>query len=289
MNDLALKPVMGRPKKENVPVEKKEERLVDVGFEIDPEKDYIFETIKKSPNPRHEVLASTCRIFDTEEKRYRDIIYIPTAPSIFKEDLDESWDAIPSPPLFFYRDQLIIHGQDKRGMEYVMMHSDYEFSPFKVSGRQPKFTLVDKEVQEKIKAKIHEAQFKAQEAIKKLPIEDLRPIARVVFGVTEIADTAIVNKMNEIAKSDKKGTGKLPAEQILENIGNPELVRRYNIQSGIDNGLVFIDTNTSQARFRENNVFILQLKSRDYVKELVDFSNTGEGMEFYNQLKKKMN
>lgn len=289
MSELALEPVRGRPKKETVPVEVKEERKVDLGFTIDPEKDYIFETIKKSPNPRHEVLASTCRIFDTEEKRYRDIIYIPTAPSIFKEDLDESWDNIPSPPLFFYRDQLIIHGQDKRGMEYVMMHSDYEHSPFKVSGRQPKFTLLDKDVQEKIKAKIHEAQFKAQEAIKKMPIDDLRPIARVVFGIAETADTAIVNKMNELAKTDKKGAGKLPAEQIIENIGNPELVRRYTIQSAMDTGLIFVDVNNMQARFRENNVFILQLKGRDAVKELTEFSHSGEGMEFYNQLKRKMN
>lgn len=289
MSELELKAVKSAPKKETVPVEVKEERIVDLGFEIDVKKDYIFETLKKSPHPRHEVLAPTCRIFDTEERRYRDIIYIPTAPSIFKEDLDKSWDDIQPTPLFFYRDQVIIKGEDKRGMEYVMMHSDYEHSPFKVSGRAPKFTLLDLEVQERVKARIHERQFKAQEAIKKMPIEDLRPIARVVFGVTETADTAIINKMNELAKADKKGLGKLPAELILENIGNPKMVREYNIQSAIDNGLIFIDSNSQQAKFRENNVFILQLKTKDPVKELTDYSNSGDGMEFYNMLKKKMN
>lgn len=290
--DLAVSPVRkpGRPKAQSQQEEPETtETVVDLGFKVDREKTYIFETLKKSENPRNENLGSICKIFDTAEKRYRDIRYLPTAPSIFVEEWDDSFIEMPEIPLGFYRNQLVASGEDIRLMEYLMCHQLYEHSPYRVQNKPAFFTLMDKEVQDQIKAKRHETELKALEAIKTIPFEDLKPIARIIFGVTETSQTAIMNAMNEVIKKPKQGSEKQSgAERVLDNLVNPKLIRQYNIQTGLDRGYIVADLNKMQARLTDGNVFICNLNTRNPVKELTDWSFTTEGDKWYVLLKQKI-
>lgn len=282
----------GRPKAitktENVETETPVKEL-SLGFQIDPTKTYIFEVIKKSDLPRNENLGSTCKAFDNVEKRYRELRYFPTSPSIFADEQDESFDDLPAEPMGFYRNVLYASGEDIRKMEYLLNHPLYEHSPFKVANKPAFFTLADKEVQEEIKAKKHATEYKALEAIKDTAMDDLKPIARSIFGVTEESDKAIVNTLNELVKKPKQGSDKMSnAEKLLDNIGNPKLLRTYHIQAAIDKGIIAADLNKMRATLIDGNIFICNLNTRNPVKELTDYSFTTEGSKFYSTIRQKI-
>lgn len=262
---------------------------LNVGFEIDPTRVYIFETIKKSDNPRSENLGSIAKAFDNVEKRYRDLRYHPTAPSIFSDEQHESFDELPLPPLVFWRNVLYAQGEDIRLMEYLLNHPLYEHSPFRIANKPAFFTLADKEVQEEIKAKKHETELKALEKIKTTDLDDIKPIARTIFGITEDSDTAIINALNELVKKPKAGSEKMSnAEKLLDNIGNPKILRTYHIQHAIDQGIIAADMNQMRVTLVDGNVFICSLRTKSPVKEITDFTFTEEGAKFYTMIRRKI-
>lgn len=273
-------------KKDDTP---QQEEKIDLGFQVDPNKVYIFETIKKSENPRNENLGSTARVYDTVEKRYREIRYHPTTSSIFTEDQDEYYDDIPLPPLGFYRNVLYMNGQDIRGMEYVMCHPLYEHSPYKIVNRPPMYTLADKDVRDAIKAKQLSTELKALQVIKDMHIDDLKPIARIMFGITETSDVAILNALSELVKKPKVGSEKQSnADKVLDNLSNPRLVRRYKIQSWLDKGVISADKSKGECRQIDGNIFVCRLESRDSLEDILEHSLTKEGKEWYDTLKSKI-
>lgn len=262
---------------------------IDLGFQVDPTKVYIFETIKKSDNPRSENLGALTKAYDNIEKRYRDLRYFPTAPSIFAEEQHESFDTIPLPPLVFWRNQIVANGQDIRLMEYLFCHPLYEFSPFRVQNKPALYTLADKEVQEEIKAKRHALEKKALDLIDKTEISDLKPIARTIFSITEDSDTAIINLLNEMVKKPKQAMEKQSyAEKLIDNVGNPALLRGYRVQLAIDKGIIIADLNQMRLSFVDGNVFITNLNTKDPVKEITDYTFTEPGGKFYASLCRKI-
>lgn len=265
---------------------------IDLGFEIDVEKTYVFETIKKSEIPRVENLGSTCRIYDISEKRYRELRYVPVAESIYKEEQHESYDNYPDAVLSFYRNQLLVKGSDRRKMEYMLNHDLYEHSPYRVSTKPAFFTLVDKEVQEKIKAKRHATEMDALSAIKDMPIDDLKPIARIIFGIMEDSNLGVINAMNDLIKIERKGSEKQSnAEKVMDNLGNPKMLRKYNIQNAMDNGIIIADTAKMQVRLVENNTFLCNIRSvqpHTILEELSSWSFTPDGEKVYNVIRKKV-
>lgn len=284
----ARKPVKPKAKADEANSETPE-KAINLGFEVDPKKVYIFETIKKSEQPRNENLGSTCKGFDPVEKRYREMRYFPTAESIFADEQHESYDELQPPPLGFYRNQLTASGEDIRLMEYLMNHPLFENSPFRVANKPAFFTLADKEVQEEIKAKRHAKELSALEVIKDTAVDDLKPIARNIFGITEQSDTAIINALNELVKNPKQGSEAMSnAEKLLDNTSNPQLLRTYHIQAAIDRGIIAADLNKMRATLVDGNVFICNLNTKSPVKELVDWSYTGEGGKWYTTLRTKI-
>ncbi len=262
---------------------------INLGFVIDPEKSYTFEVINKSPVARPENLGSRAKVYDTVEKRYREIGYHPLAPSVFTEDWDDSLLEQQEIPLMFNRNTIDALGQDIRLMEYLMCHNLYEHSPYRVLNRPAMFTLADKEVLETIKAKRHAIEKKALDAISTCEMDDLKPIARVIFGITETSDTAIINAMNELVKTTKPVKGATNAEKILENISNPKLQRTYNIQQAIDRGIIVVDNNKGAAFMSEGNGLIVRIETKNAIKELVDYSFTEpSGKQWYNMLRGKL-
>lgn len=292
MSPVRQKSNAGRPKKveqEQVNDTPEQADVINLGFAPDPSKSYTFEVLNKSSVARPENLGSRTKIFDTNEKRYREIGYHPLAPSIFTEEWDESLLEQPQPPLYFNRNTLDVMGQDIRLMEYMMCHNLYEHSPYRVMNRPAMFTLADKEVIEAIKAEKHAKEKKALDAIAEADLSDVRPIARIIFGITETSDTAIVNAMNELVKSGRKFQNRVASELILENINNPKLNRQYNIQKAIDTGVVVVDNNKGIAIMSEGNGMITRIETKNALKELLDYSFTDAGKQWFNILRNKIN
>lgn len=282
---------MGRPPQKAKVEESKDDtpEKLDLGFEIDPAKIYTFETLKKSEVPRYENLGASTKAFDPVEKRYRDMRYIGTAPSIFPEEWDDSFLERPEEPLGFYRNQITCSGQDIRKMEYLLNHPLYEHSPFRVMNRPAMYTIADKEVLDQIRAKENETQLRALEAIKTTPIEDLKPIARLLFNITETTETAIRNAMFEIAKKPVQGISKQSeAERIIDNLSNKKLQREFTIQSAIDNGVIVVNRDKMEARLASGNTLICQLATKNPTKDITEYSYTDEGVKFYQVLRAKI-
>jgi len=262
---------------------------IDLGFEIDPTKVYIFETLKKSEMPRYENLGASTKAFDPVEKRYRDIRYIATAPSIFPEEWDESFLERPEEPLGFYRNQITCSGQDIRKMEYLLNHPLYEHSPFRVLNRPAMYTIADKDVLDQIKAKENDSQLRALELIKTTDIDDLKPIARIIFGITETSTTAIQNALFDFVKKPVQGLNqKSNAEKLIDNLSNKKLQREFTIQSAIDRGIIVVNRDKMEARLSENNTLICQLVTKNHVKDITEYSYLDEGQKFYQILRAKI-
>lgn len=267
------------------------EEPIDLGFEPDPNKVYIFEVLKKSEATRIENLGSRCRIYDPILKRYRELRYISVAPTIYHEQQHESYDDYPDTPLMFNRNQLIVKGSDRRLMEYMLNHDLCESSPFRISNKPAMFKLLDKDVEDEIKATRHRREMEALKAIEDMSIEDLRPIARIVFNITEENETAIRNAMNDFVKKPKKGNEKANSDSVLENLINPKLNRQYYIQVGFDCGVLASNKDRMDVRFVMGDVFIKQITTinpKAVVNELADWSLTVEGNRFYSILRQKV-
>lgn len=296
METLAKSPITKKsePKGKIVSEEKNETEdvVIDLGFELDPHKTYIFEVLKKSDALRIENLGSRCKIYDPKEKRYKELRYIPVAPTIFYEDQHESYDTYPDEPLMFNRNVLFAKGSDRRLMEYLMIHDLNEASPFRISNKPAMFKLMDKDAEDAIKAQRHAKEMEACSAIRDMSIDDLKPIARIVFGITETTETAIRNTMYDLAKKDKKGMERSNAEKIIENLVNPKLQRQYYIQSALDSGTLVANPDKMQVRFSEGDVFACNLNRainpKAILNEITDFSFTPEGAKFYTLLRSKI-
>lgn len=283
------KAIEARKAKRNTIPGDDDERAIDLGFDIDPMRTYVFETIEKSVTPRYVTLGAQAKAFDPREKRYIYLRYFPTVDTIFQEDQHESWDVETLPPLIFSRNTIEVKGENKRLMEYMMINPNREGSPYALQGKAPMYVLRDKDIEEQILAKRHETERMAIEAIEKTDIGDLKPIARVIFGIMEDSEISVRNKMHTIAKTLKQPKDKQSgAEQILENIGNQKLLRQYYVQTAFDKGILNPDYNAMCVKWSDTTAIIVELKTKKHVNEVTDYTFTHEGAEFYTELKRKL-
>jgi hypothetical protein len=209
--------------------------------------------------------------------------------TIFQEDQHESWDEEVLPPLIFSRDTIEVKGENKRLMEYMWIHPLREGSPYALQGKPATFRLRDKDVEEKILAKRHEMERQAIVAIEKTNMDDLKPIARVLFGIMEDDDLAVRNKLHTLAKTVKQPKDKQSnAEIIVDNIGNQRLLREYYVQTAFDRGILNPDYNSMQVKWTDTGATIVVLKSKKHVNEVTDHTFTHDGASFYTELKRKL-
>jgi hypothetical protein len=265
----------------------------DFGITIDPTKTYVFETIKKSDALRTQSLAGECQIFDTVEDRIRTIRYIPQADSIFKDEQDEAYEDYHVQTLYFSRDQLVINGADKRGVEYCISHDRYEGNKNPLSKKGAFFKLLDKEQFEKVLDGVLTKEALAFDLVTKTDIEELRPVARIEFGILDTSAIIIRNRLREMAKRPAKDGKKSGAQAIIDGVSNPQIVRRYNLQLAIDKGILAMDLQRAQCVWGDTKVAVCNLSnlksSETQLSELVAFSFNGpEGKEFYELLKNKI-
>lgn len=262
---------------------------IDLGFEIDPTRTYVFETIEKSPTPRYVTLGAQAKAFDPRQKRYIYLRYLPAVDTIFQEDQHESWDEETLPPLIFSRDQIEVKGENRRLMEYMMVHPLREGSPYALQDKKPTFRMRDKDIEEKILAKRHELERMAIMNIEKTSIDDLRPIARVIFGIMEDDELAVRNKLHTLAKTPKQPKEpKSGAELIIDNVGNQRLLREFYVQIAFDKGILNPDYNSMCVKWSDTGATILTLNSKKHVKEVTEFTFSHDGAAFYTELKRKL-
>jgi hypothetical protein len=267
-----------------------EVKEVNLDFDIDPKKDYKFEVLQKSTTRRFQNLGNETLAYDPQEKRYVNIRYFPTAPTIFSDDQDESFDDVPAPTLGFWNNELICRGEDIRQMEFLMNHPLYEHSPFRVHNKPPMYTLADKDVKDAIQAKRIATEVKCLSLIAKSPIIDLRPVARIEFGIVDPDETAIRNELSERAKKPKQGTElKSPAEKIIDSIDDLDMQRTFHIQNAIDKGIISVNVNDMRVMWVDSKQLIWNLISKkDVVKQLSDWSFGVDGEKFYSILRQKI-
>ena len=263
---------------------------VNLGFDIDPKKVYVFETLQKSPVPRMQNLGADALAYDPFQKRYVNLRYFPNAPTIFAEDQDETFNEQTTPPLSFWNNQLTCIGEDIRKMEFLLNHPAYEHSPFRVHNRPAMYTLADKDVKDAIIAKRIATEVKALELIASKPMSDLQPVARIKFGIIDDSETGIRNELSERAKKLRVGTELLsPAEIIIDSIDDLDMQRNWHIQNAVDKGIITVDINTMRVMFSDTKSVIWNLlNKKDPVKQLSDWSFSGDGEKFYAMLRTKI-
>lgn len=262
------------------------------GIEVNPEKDYHFETIVKSPARRHIVIGAVNKIYDTDLNQPRNIRYVPTASTIFEDELTDSYKTLMEQHVGFYGNELTVSG-DVRLVEYLLSHDDFDGNPKRLNKLPAVFTLANKELLEAKKSEQFSKEEMALDVINKSPEDKLRPIARIVFNITDDDFSHIKNRLKEIVKKEKFGkTGKSGADMILDNVDNPKLEIKFVIQKAMDKGIISINPDKGSAVWSDLKTFIAPIKnvkdSARQVEELTDYSLTKEGQKFFELLKDKV-
>lgn len=276
--------------KEKVVSKKSASYKVINGIDVNPNKEYQFETIEKSSTRRHVSIGATCKMFDVEKEQPRTIRYVPTASTIFDDDLADSFKE-SNPYVGFYGNELTVSG-DIRLVEYLLSHDDFDGNPKRIRKTPPVFTLANKEIVEAKKAEQFTKEEMALDVINKTSEEKLKPIARIVFNIMDEDFGHIKNRLKEIVREPKKKGGKSGADFILDNVDNPKLERKYIIQKGFDQGIIAINADKGSAVWGDTKSYIATIKnvkdSGRQVEELTEFSLTSKGESFFELLKSKV-
>lgn len=255
-------------------------------IDIDPEATYIFETIEKSEMARHVIIGSTCTIIDKETGRHRATRYIPTADSIYVDEQPEIYDDFTPATISFHRNQLIVNGNDIRKMEFLLTHDSYAGNPKRLSRKPPLYTLQNLQKLQKETSDFLDMVTLALETIKTTKTSDLQPIARVIYNMVDKSDLEIRNMLRAKAQDDPN--------DILDNLANPKLIRKFQVCKAVDEGIIEFDKNRAVACWGFGaNVAITAInpqKSTDKcIDEIVSYSYSGaEGKQFYEVLKERM-
>lgn len=253
---------------------------------IDPSKNYVFELIEQSKAKRNVVVGSTNRIFDTNENRIREIKYLPVANTIYVDEMDHSFIEATPPYLGFNNNVLPVSGRDVRLIEYLMAHDDNEDNPKRLNNRPPMFRIVDKSIIERKKTEDYDLLDTAREKIKEKDADDLRPLARIIFGIIEEDDNALRNKLRDLTNHSNLSKAAEKAKLIIENITNPKHERQYMILKGFDSGILTLKPNNNCVVWTQTGTVVCDVrntKNQDKTAgELAEWTFTSEvGQRFW--------
>ncbi|WP_298845489.1 hypothetical protein [uncultured Clostridium sp.] len=263
------------------------ETIEEIDFGIDINKTYVFEVLEKSTNSRHQILSATCKIFDGEQGRMRTIKYIPIADTIFVDEMGERYDGYPDQVLSLHNNQLTAEGSDVRLVEYLLSHDEYDGNPNRISKRPPLYTLVNKHDLEKRKEAIFGAKLKALNIINENAIEELMPIARVVFNIMDTDELIVKNKLRAYAETENNGS-----INIINNFGSPKTKRAYVVQASLDQGIIEVDVKNHSLVWAETKIQITEVRAvkdlEAQLSEITDFTFTPIGEKVYDVLKARV-
>lgn len=146
-------------------------------LEIDVTKSYTFKMVDPNP-PKFWVVPKLSRVFDNEEKRYRQIRYNKLAESPFVDEQDESLD-VDVAFIRFVNGELTVSGRDAILIKYLINLP--EFKPNNQLGYSKYlFDLDDKDLKIKEKADFDDKVTDAKVIIKECAEKDPRLLADFV-------------------------------------------------------------------------------------------------------------
>jgi hypothetical protein len=274
-----------KPKQTMETLEEKKKEFIptdELDFGIDPNKVYVFQTIKKSSSPRHQMFTSRGKIFDG--KRIRAIRYVPIADSIFVDEQGTMFDEYTDPILSFHNDMIMVDGTDKRLVEFLLSHDEYDGNKHRLSKMPPMYTLVNKYDAEDRKEAYFVQKKKALNVIDDNSMEELFPIARVVFNIMDEDPTTVKNKLREYAETNPK--------KILDGLDSPRIKRGYVIQSALDKGIIEVMVNKKSLVWAVSKTFIMEIRAVNdldaQVNEITDYMFTDNGNKVYDVIKQKL-
>lgn len=264
------------------------------GIEVNPDKDYTFQTLIKSPARRHVAIGSTCKIYDTTLNQPRNIRYVPTAPTIFEDLLPDAYKEYSDQYVGLYNNEVTVTG-DVRLIEYLLSHDEYDGNPKRLAKTPALFTLTNREILEQQKTVQFTKEELALDVINKAGEAKLKPIARIVFNITDDNFDHIKNRLKEIVKMPKypKNGTKSGADAILDNVDNPRMERKYVLQIAMDKGLISVNADKNSAVWGDTKGFICAIKnvkdSARQIEELTDYSiGSPAGEKFFELVKDKI-
>lgn len=255
--------------------EKEQDRL----YTYDPDKTYIFELCKPTGIARNVLVSNKCMI--RHDGKLKEIRYIPTEESIFVED-QQAYDErhYPLEPIVFHRDKLRFSG-DKMLYEFLMAHDGNEDNPNRVSRKEPVFKLANKDIVLKKEAEEQELQFKAEQLIRESSIDDIKVVAKVVFGIKSEDDQEVKNRLIKLSRNQPI--------LVTQNMGNPQVKRKYDFLTALDKGIIETNTKHNVAVWNDTKVEITTLKPTEAPEDtLVKYSFSKDGEEVYKILKTKL-
>jgi len=257
--------------------------------DIDPNKTYLFEFLKKKLNP-NEAIPNRCEILDKKDgNRIRIIRYAPHEDSLFQDEQSP----LPNGGYFvdeigFPNSECRVSGKRKNLVYFLMMHNaneanfSKEFKSPELQTRHPLFKLVDKESDaEKLLAET-KIRKEATDLASECSFDDMIPFAKILgIDISDAKEREKEIRYKFIVKSTEN-----PA-LFIKRFNDPKNKRLYIILKAFEQGLITDTHIKNEVHWRGSKVLICNVPaeklSSDY---LADYSFTSKGEEFYKELVK---
>lgn len=266
------------------------EDLLDSEISIDPSQRYVFELL--ATNITKYIYPTEQTIFDPIQRRQREIKYVRSSQSVFKEfQGDVVLNDTYTPIVFECPKHLLkkgakakieVLGTDKNLIKYLLLSTEIEGSRTRINNNgKPLFRLIDKAKIAREKLASMELRFEAIELARKMSIEKLRPIA-YVLGVNSQDDANL--KADLYVKIEANPGG------FMQLASDPSTSRKYFIKKALDSQVITTALHANQLYWVETNAKITNLDpTQDSVDYITAWSmSTDEGQEFFNLLRRKI-
>lgn len=264
-----------------------------MNLNIDPNKDYRFELVDKSPANRNVIIGATNRIFDPVLNRIRQLRYIPVSNSIYEDEMDSSFFDLSTPYIGFNNNYLSVSGRDIRLLEYLIANDDNESNQNRLGNRPPLFRLIDNDLIEKRKTASYDLIDKVRDLIKDKDADQLRPLARIFYGIDSNDDNAVRNHLRDVISRTDIVEASKAAKVMIDNIANPKLERQYSVLKALDMGLIALKPDHNCVVWVNTGVLVCNVRNiKDQSKvagELAEWTFLSEeGKLFWEVLSKKI-
>lgn len=146
------------------------------------------------------------------------------------------------------------------------------------------YRLINKSQEEIDKENKFLSEVKAMNIINGSDIQELFPVARIVYNELSTDETVVRNVLRTQAHKNP--------EHVLSNIDSPQIKRKFVMQTALDKGIIYVNKEKRSLLWSDNNVFIKELintkEDKAVITELADFTFTNNGMRFYDVIKQKL-
>lgn len=267
------------------PVYEDFEDLLESEINIDPDKTYEFELLKK--NVTKYIFPTEQTIYDPIAKRQRVIRYVKESKHIYKEFQDDVVSAgdtynpvtFQCPPHLLKKNakaKLSVQGKDRNLIKYLLMCGNIEGSRTSTPSSGVKiFRMIDKEKIAREKLSAFELRFKAIDLARSMEESRLKSIA-YMLGINVADKEAWKVAMYQAIESNPGS--------FIQVADDPTSARKYIIKKAIDSAIISTTLHPNQLFWVETNAKITDLDpSQDAINYIAAYTFTQEGEEFFSR------